>query len=476
MMPTRGQRLHGGGFAGQPGRGSTGQPGAGGVDEAAADVGHHRHAKRGELLDRGLLDEALDAVVAGVHLQHHCHVGVLAPERPAVVGRAGAVGGAHVDQFGARLLHHLGHPEAAADLDALATAHQHLATVGQCCTHQQHGGGVVVHDDGGLGAAHAGEQLADGALARPALAGGEVELDVHGTGLGVERHRGSPEVGVQQNAGGVHHVGEQGAAECFGPGRCTGDVVVGDGLAGDVDADGVRQPAGCQRAGERIDAGRSAGRRHGRGRCVHPVERRRSPSPPAPVPAPVWAAPPALCRDTERTFRLCHDTDEGGAGLGRAGLGGEVGRRLCGAMVDIPIVRLDPDLPLPAYTHPGDAGLDLRARIDTTVPAAGGRVLVPTGVAIAIPEGHAGWVLPRSGLALEHGIALVNAPGLIDAAYRGELKVILLNTDPHRDFVVHRGDRIAQLVIQRFATVQWAEVDTLEGDDRGGGFGHSGRR
>jgi dUTP pyrophosphatase len=145
-------------------------------------------------------------------------------------------------------------------------------------------------------------------------------------------------------------------------------------------------------------------------------------------------------------------------------------------MVDIPIVRLDPDLPLPAYTHPGDAGLDLRARIDTTVPAAGGRVLVPTGVAIAIPEGHAGWVLPRSGLALEHGIALVNAPGLIDAAYRGELKVILLNTDPHRDFVEHRGDRIAQLVIQRFATVQWAEVDTLEGDDRGGGFGHSGRR
>ena len=144
-------------------------------------------------------------------------------------------------------------------------------------------------------------------------------------------------------------------------------------------------------------------------------------------------------------------------------------------MVDIPIVRLDPDLPLPAYAHPGDAGLDLRARIDTTVPAAGGRVLVPTGVAIAIPEGHAGWVLPRSGLALEHGIALVNAPGLIDAAYRGELKVILLNTDPHRDFVVHRGDRIAQLVIQRFATVQWAEVDSLEGDDRGGGFGHSGR-
>lgn len=144
-------------------------------------------------------------------------------------------------------------------------------------------------------------------------------------------------------------------------------------------------------------------------------------------------------------------------------------------MVDIPIVRLDPDLPLPAYAHPGDAGLDLRSRIDVVVPPAGGRVLVPTGVAIAIPEGHAGWVLPRSGLALNHGIALVNAPGLIDAAYRGELKVILLNTDPSTPFEVRRGDRIAQLVIQRFATVRWDVVDSLEGDDRGGGFGHTGR-
>jgi dUTP pyrophosphatase len=144
-------------------------------------------------------------------------------------------------------------------------------------------------------------------------------------------------------------------------------------------------------------------------------------------------------------------------------------------MVDIPIVRLDPDLPLPAYAHPGDAGLDLRSRIDVVVPPAGGRALVPTGVAVAIPAGHAGWVLPRSGLALNHGIALVNAPGLIDAAYRGELKVILLNTDPSTPFEVHRGDRIAQLVVQQFATVRWAEVDDLEGDDRGGGFGHTGR-
>lgn len=144
-------------------------------------------------------------------------------------------------------------------------------------------------------------------------------------------------------------------------------------------------------------------------------------------------------------------------------------------MVDIPIVRLDPDLPLPAYAHPGDAGLDLRSSIDVVVPPGGGRALVPTGVAIAIPEGHSGWVLPRSGLALKHGITLVNAPGLIDAAYRGEIKVILLNTDPTEAFTVQRGDRIAQLVIQQFATVRWTEVDTLDGDDRGGGFGHSGR-
>jgi len=144
-------------------------------------------------------------------------------------------------------------------------------------------------------------------------------------------------------------------------------------------------------------------------------------------------------------------------------------------MVDIPIVQLDPDLALPAYAHPGDAGLDLRSTIDIVIPPAGGRALVPTGVAVAIPEGHAGWVLPRSGLALNHGIALANAPGLIDAAYRGELKVIMLNTDPDQPFEVHRGDRIAQLVIQRFETVVWQVVESLDGDDRGGGFGHSGR-
>ena len=141
----------------------------------------------------------------------------------------------------------------------------------------------------------------------------------------------------------------------------------------------------------------------------------------------------------------------------------------------VPVVRLDPDLPLPAYAHPGDAGLDLHAREDATIAAGGGRALVPTGIALAIPPGHAGFVLPRSGLALRHGIGIVNAPGLIDAAYRGELKVVLLYTDAAADYTVHRGDRIAQLVVQRVDEVAWQVVDTLDGVDRGGGFGHSGR-
>ena len=145
-------------------------------------------------------------------------------------------------------------------------------------------------------------------------------------------------------------------------------------------------------------------------------------------------------------------------------------------MLPVPIVRLDPDLPLPAYAHPGDAGLDLRAREDGVVAACGGRLLMPTGVAVAIPVGHAGFVLPRSGNALNHGLTVANAPGLIDAAYRGEIKVILLNTDPDEPFHVHRGDRIAQLVLQRVDEVEWHVVDDLEGDDRGGGFGHTGKR
>ena len=150
------------------------------------------------------------------------------------------------------------------------------------------------------------------------------------------------------------------------------------------------------------------------------------------------------------------------------------GRTLAGVL-PVPVVRLDPDLPLPGYAHPGDAGLDLRAREDAVVAPAGGRALVPTGLAVAIPPGHAGFVLPRSGNALNHGVTVANAPGLIDAAYRGELKVILLNTDPTEPFEVKRGERIAQLVVQRVEEVGWHEVDTLEGDDRGGGFGHTGR-
>ncbi|MGD9997287.1 MAG: dUTP diphosphatase [Ilumatobacteraceae bacterium] len=144
-------------------------------------------------------------------------------------------------------------------------------------------------------------------------------------------------------------------------------------------------------------------------------------------------------------------------------------------MVSVPIVRLDPDLPMPAYAHPGDAGLDLRSRETLTISPAGGRALVPTGIAIAIPQGYAGFVLPRSGNALNHGIGLANAPGLIDSAYRGEIKVVLLNTDPVAPFHVHRGDRVAQLVVQRVEEVAWAETESLDGVDRGGGFGHTGR-
>lgn len=145
------------------------------------------------------------------------------------------------------------------------------------------------------------------------------------------------------------------------------------------------------------------------------------------------------------------------------------------APLDISIVRLDPELALPSYAHPGDAGLDLRARDSGVVTPAGGRLLMPTGISIAIPRGYAGFVLPRSGNALKHGVTVVNAPGLIDSAYRGEIKVVLLNTDPIEPFHIHRGDRIAQLVIQRVEEVQWHEVESLDGDDRGGGFGHSGR-
>ena len=144
-------------------------------------------------------------------------------------------------------------------------------------------------------------------------------------------------------------------------------------------------------------------------------------------------------------------------------------------MPEISVQRLDPHLPLPQYAHEGDAGVDLYAREDTVLAPNGGRSLMPTGIAVAIPLGYAGFVLPRSGLALHNGISVVNAPGLIDSHYRGELKVVMLNTDPTRPYHVHRGDRIAQLVIQKVENVTWVEVDELDANNRGGGFGHSGR-
>lgn len=143
--------------------------------------------------------------------------------------------------------------------------------------------------------------------------------------------------------------------------------------------------------------------------------------------------------------------------------------------LSVPLVRLDPGLPVPSYARKGDAGIDLHARCDAVLGPGGGRRLVPTGISIAIPAGHAGLVLPRSGLAHSHGVTLVNSPGLIDAAYRGEVKVVLINTDPGAPYQVRRGDRIAQLVVERVDEVAWDVVDTLDGGDRGGGFGHSGR-
>ena len=146
-------------------------------------------------------------------------------------------------------------------------------------------------------------------------------------------------------------------------------------------------------------------------------------------------------------------------------------------MLRVPLHQLDPELALPSYARPGDAGADLRASRDVVLPARGGRALVPTGLAIAIPEGHAGLVLPRSGLALRHGVTCLNTPGLIDAGYRGELQVLLVNHDPEEDYTVSRGDRVAQLVIVR---VEEAMFDPVPAEGLGeatrgsGGFGHTG--
>jgi dUTP pyrophosphatase len=143
-------------------------------------------------------------------------------------------------------------------------------------------------------------------------------------------------------------------------------------------------------------------------------------------------------------------------------------------MIRIELRRLDPGLPLPAYAHDGDAGLDLYAA-ETVTLAPGARAAVGTGIAVALPVGHAGFVVPRSGLALRHGVSLVNTPGLIDAGYRGEIRVVLVNHDPERSVTLARGDRIAQLVIQRVEIVQLVEVESLPESPRGaGGFGSTG--
>jgi dUTP diphosphatase len=142
--------------------------------------------------------------------------------------------------------------------------------------------------------------------------------------------------------------------------------------------------------------------------------------------------------------------------------------------VDIAIVRLDPDVPLPSYAHPGDAGADLVSTVNVRL-APGERRLVPTGVALALPDGYVGLVHPRSGLAARHGVSILNAPGTIDAGYRGEVTVLLVNLDPRVPVDLHRGDRVAQLVVQRVERARFVAVDRLPESARGvGGYGSTG--
>lgn len=143
-------------------------------------------------------------------------------------------------------------------------------------------------------------------------------------------------------------------------------------------------------------------------------------------------------------------------------------------MLEVAVHRLDPGVPLPVYARPGDAGCDLVTTVDAEV-APGERVVLPTGLAVALPEGYAAFVHPRSGLAAHHGVGLVNAPGTIDAGYRGELKIILVNHDPRESVTLRRLDRVAQLVVQRVEHVVWRETDQLPATERGsGGHGSTG--
>jgi dUTP pyrophosphatase len=140
----------------------------------------------------------------------------------------------------------------------------------------------------------------------------------------------------------------------------------------------------------------------------------------------------------------------------------------------IQVQRLDPDLPLPTYAHPGDAGADLLTTVDVTL-APGERALVPTGIALAVPEGYVALVHPRSGLAARHGLSIVNTPGTVDSGYRGEISVLLVNHDPHDSIELRRGDRVAQLVVQRVERAGFVEVDRLPESARGdGGYGSTG--
>jgi dUTP pyrophosphatase len=175
---------------------------------------------------------------------------------------------------------------------------------------------------------------------------------------------------------------------------------------------------------------------------------------------------PATCRDGDDRVDSVAVTAAAAPGqpTGRSG----------GDEVDLLVRRLDPDVPIPALAHPGDAGADLVTTIDVEL-AAGERATIPTGLAIALPAGFAGFVLPRSGLAARHGLGLVNSPGTIDAGYRGEIMVTLVNHDPARAVRLRRGDRIAQLVVQRVERARFHEVDALPGSARGAdGFGSTG--
>jgi dUTP pyrophosphatase len=150
------------------------------------------------------------------------------------------------------------------------------------------------------------------------------------------------------------------------------------------------------------------------------------------------------------------------------------GREGGAAMVEVLIRRIDADAVLPTYAHPGDAGADLVSTVDVSLPP-GARALVPTGISIALPPGYVALVHPRSGLAADLGLSIVNSPGTVDAGYRGEIKVLLVNLDPSEPIALRRGDRIAQLVVQRVEQASFIEVETLPGSARGaGGYGSTG--